>query len=390
VATLYTDCMSQPTAPTPEPAILDRLTGRLFIYVAFDWGESIDLNRAARRAGGSSVVAAVGSRPRTPASITYRIPPLRFPLGPTTIHSPWPMSLPVASAAAAVFDFAAVSVTLQVPFHLTPAELLALAGRLAEGPTSAAILRAAREALTPLHEQLLPAIEKPAWNEHFWEEYFVFQLAPADPVTPELLMEGRASWMAGLLRLEDEPLSDQEVQEALRLSLRYGRRDLFVPDWGAAVLLDQTPDCDETLQAIEFANLQLLEYRHIDGRLDDILDQADHLLERLARARLSVLRGHDRALQSLGALKVEANGLFERTGNVLKLVGDQYLARVYRQLSTRFHLPAWEKSIGRKLDVLEGIYQVIADSSSAFRSEFMEVIVILLIAIEIVLALVKH
>jgi hypothetical protein len=251
-------------------------------------------------------------------------------------------------------------------------------------------MHAARQALTPLHEQLLPAIDKPSWAENFWEEYFVFQLAPGDPLTPELLLDGQASWLAGLLRLEDEPLSEQEVEEALRLTLRYGRRDLFVPDWGAAVLLDQTPDCDETLQAIEFANLQLLEYRHIDGRLDGILVQADQLLSKVSHSRLPILLGHDRTLQSLGELRVEANGLFERTGNVLKLVGDQYLARVYRHLSTRFHLPTWERNIQRKLDVLEGVYEVTSNQGNAFRTEFLEIIVIVLIAIEIILALLRH
>src|SRR5436853_4433262 len=38
-----------------------------------------------------------------------------------------------------------------------------------------------------------------------------------------------------------------------------------------------------------------------------------------------------------------------RSGNVLKLVGDQYLARVYRMLAGRFHLENWEQSIQRKL-----------------------------------------
>ena len=92
----------------------------------------------------------------------------------------------------------------------------------------------------------------------------------------------------------------------------------------------------------------------------------------------------------LGELKVEATGLFERTGNVLKLVGDQYVSRLYRLLSTRFHLPEWEKSIGRKLEVLEGVYEVLSDQASHFRSELLEVLVVLLIVTEIVITLVKH
>jgi hypothetical protein len=296
----------------------------------------------------------------------------------------------IRSAEATVFDFAGVSVALQMPFNLPRHELRLLAARLNEPATAREIMHTARAILEPLYHKLLPAITRPIWAENFWEEYFVFQFPPGAEVAPDRLLGEHASWLAGLLRLEDETLSNQEVTEALRLILRYGNEDLFVPDWGAAVLIDHEGESDETLQAIEFANLQLLEYRHIDLRIDGILSQADDLLRRVSRSRLPAWRGHHGSLRSLGELKVEASGLFERTSNVLKLVGDQYLARVYRLLATRFHLPEWEKGIGRKLDVLEGIYQVISHQSSDFRSEFLEFIIVLLILIEIMLSIFKH
>ena len=74
------------------------------------------------------------------------------------------------------------------------------------------------------------------------------------------------------------------------------------------------------------------------------------------------------------------------TGNALKLVGDPYLARVYRLLATRFHLDTWEENIQRKLEVAESVYQVVSDQASHFRAEFLEIVVVLLIVIEIVLA----
>src|SRR5439155_24495899 len=116
--------------------------------------------------------------------------------------------------------------------------------------------------------------------------------------------------------IEDQPLSPEESAEALRLSLRYGQNDLFIADWAAAVLIDYEQECEETLQTIEFANLQLLEYRHIDDRLDDTLAQANKLIARLDKSHFPLLRSQDSSLRVLGELKVEANGLFERTGNV--------------------------------------------------------------------------
>ncbi len=161
-------------------------------------------------------------------------------------------------------------------------------------------------------------------------------------------------------------------------------------DWAAAVLFDPDPACGETLQVIEFANLQLLEYRNIDDRLDDNMTSAYRLVHEANRSRLRFWRSHDRPLRVLGELKVEANDLFERTGNVLKLVGDQYLARVYGMLAARFHLREWEASIQRKLEVAEGVYQVIADQATAYRTEFLEVIVVILIVVEILLAVFHH
>jgi hypothetical protein len=87
---------------------------------------------------------------------------------------------------------------------------------------------------------------------------------------------------------------------------------------------------------------------------------------------------------------VEANSLFERTGNALKLVGDTYLARVYRLLAARFHLETWQRSIERSLHVAEEVYGVVSDQAMALRGELLEVLVVVLILIEIVLAFVKH
>jgi hypothetical protein len=373
-------------SPTQAPdSAATALAGRLYVYVAFDWGDELDLEHAGRLAPGAAL--ALSRRPRTPSSFTYKPPPLRFRLPPVTLELPNGQRTTDESAEATVFDFAAVSVALCVPFRMTPAELSALAGHLAAPAAGAAVIQAARVAVRPLHERLLPAIQEPLWKDDLWEEYYVFQFPPGKPLTPEALLGERAGWLAGLLRLEDQPLSAEEAAEALRLPLRYGRHDLFLPDWAAAVLLDQERECAETLQTVEFANLQLLEYRHIDDRLDTALAGAYRAIR---RGRLPFWRSHAAPLRVLGELKVEANGLFERTGNVLKLIGDQYLARVYGLLATRFHLREWERSIGRKLEVIEGLYKVVSDQTVTFRMEFMEAVVIGLILLEVLLAIFRR
>jgi hypothetical protein len=375
--------MSAP-APCDPPSPETILTGTLHLYVAFDWGDELDLERAQQLV--PAEVRDLPRRRRTPPSIAYRPQPLRFHLAPGTLDLPIGGQA-AATAEATVFDFAAVSVAWHVPFRLRLDALLQLADRLAEPQP---ILAAARSAVAPLHARLLPAIRDPQWRDELSEEYFVFQLPPGNPLPASGLPPERCGWLANLVRLESGPLSGEEVAEALRLHLSYSPNDLFVPDWAAAALFDKDPECNETLQVIEFANLQLLEYRNIDGRLDTNLVAAYRLVHEATRKRLRFWRSYDQPLRVLGELKVEANDLFERTANVLKLVGDQYLARVYGLVAARFHLRDWEAIIQRKLEVGEGVYQVISDQVNAHRTEFLELIVILLILLEIVLAIFHH
>jgi uncharacterized Rmd1/YagE family protein len=64
--------------------------------------------------------------------------------------------------------------------------------------------------------------------------------------------------------------------------------------------------------------------------------------------------------------------------------------RVYRRLASRFHLEDWERSIQRKLEIAEGVYQVISDQAAIYRTEFLEIIVISLIFLEILLAVFRR
>jgi hypothetical protein len=363
------------------PAMIDSslaLDGVLHIAVAFDWGDEVDFAHAQRLA--PAQFRPLARRPRTPPSIAFRPPPLRFAL--PAIRLPLPPLVDVeAQCEATVFDFAGTSVALHVPFRLDAKQLTLLAGSLSE---SAGLVQMARSASESLFQHLQPAIDRPVWSD-FSEEYIVFQFAPGDSLpAPDVLLRDSADWLAGLLRLEAGPLSQQEITESLRLRLSYSPNDLLVPEWSAAVLIDR--DCEETLQTIELANLQLLEFRLTDERLDDQLVAAYEIVHPLAGSWLGSWRSHARTLRLLGDLKIEANAVFDRTSNVLKLMGDQYLARLYRMLASRFHLDEWTRSIERSLAVLEGVYQALSDQSSRYRTEVLEIIIVLLIAFEIAMA----
>jgi hypothetical protein len=375
--------ISQPASEGLPPDLI--LTGIAHIFVAFDWGEEVDLEAARRLLPGQTHELA--RRRRTPTSFAYAPAPLRYPLAPVKLEvgEPGGSAITEATADATLFDFGGLSVWMRLPFSLSPEELTRLAGRFAD---SRWLENKARAALDGLFETLRPVIQQPSFSP-LSEEYVVFQLPPSCPLPPPTeLLERCSPWVAGLARLETEPLSAGEVAAAVQTFISYSPTDLFVPEWSAALLIDH--DCEETLQTIEFANLQLLEYRFIDRLLDDRLADAYRLIHPLVQSWLPFWRSHAQPLRALGELKIDANSLFERTGNALKLVGDQYLARVHHLLAARFHLDDWDSSIKRSLEVVEGVYQVVSDQSATYRTELLEIVVILLIVFEIAMAFWRH
>ena len=143
-------------------------------------------------------------------------------------------------------------------------------------------------------------------------------------------------------------------------------------------------DPDNVLAVLEFANVELLELRFLDDRLDDALEQSERLTAR-RRVPAWLPAPTARAMNRIAEFQMESVLLFEDVNNTLKLLGDQYLARVYRAAAQRLHLPDWDAIILRKLQTLESIYQRTADQQMQLRMELLEWIIIVLIAISIVL-----
>jgi hypothetical protein len=356
------------------------LDATIHLAFAFDIGYEIDLARAGSLLSAES--GPLARRRRTPESIRYRPAPLRVPLDASSVRLPGaPASSPPPRAELSVFDFGAISLALQFPVRMTPGELLAMAGELAE---PAPLNAEARRVLGHWIDRLRPAVIGFELSE-MSEEYIVFQMGDARADW----LEAHTDWIAGLVRLESGPLSRDEVVEATRLSLSYTPNDLVTLDWAAGFVADR--DCADTLQVIEFANVQLLEFRHIDDRLDDRLEAAYRQIGPERPRRWPALsRSHGDALRKIRELEIEATSLFERADNTLKLIGDQYLSRVFDLASTRFHLAGWEQSIRRKLDTVGNVYDLLVQQAGGNRMETLELIVVVLIALEIVLAVLRH
>ena len=105
------------------------LQGILHVFIAFDWGEEIQLDAARQLWPARS--GDLVRRLRTPSTISYHPAPLEFQLPPIELDLP-EMGRVQATVEATAFDFGAVSVALRVPFSLTPSSLTRVAASLAE------------------------------------------------------------------------------------------------------------------------------------------------------------------------------------------------------------------------------------------------------------------
>ncbi len=345
---------------------------------AFEVGLGIDLDACDRQLERSSRQTVKKSR-RVPPHFDYRPRPLRIAEPPASLSHG---TAAVTRVEIVLHDFGAAAVTYEIPVECTPRELAQLSESLQANDT---FEPDARRRLTALLAGLGSAVTRPRLAEAS-EDYLVVTIDPASlGAGIGVVVRDRAPELAAILRGTSGPLAEEEIAEAIGQRLSFSPDDLTVIDWNASLIIDREPD--DTRLLLEFANVQLLELRHLDIELDRAVDEVYTVLAHGDQGWFRSLRPPGASLRHLGELQMDAATLFERVSSAVKLFGDQFFGRVYQAVSERFHFKAWDRAITRKLDVLDGIYQKVGDRATARRLEVLEWIVIILIAIELILAL---
>ena len=141
---------------------------------------------------------------------------------------------------------------------------------------------------------------------------------------------------------------------------------------------------EDERRVLELTTVELVELRFLDGRLEQRLDEAYGLLARSRRPWFG-LAPRSKEVERLARFQADSAILHENSDNALKLLGDDYLARLYELASERFHFAAWDTAIERKLATLESIYSKISDLAARRRAELLEWIIIALFVVDIVL-----
>jgi hypothetical protein len=279
---------------------------------------------------------------------------------------------------AKVFDYGVVSIRLTLPFGGPWEEFATFTRRLRNDDELEPL---AKTALDGVLREIAGALDEP--HPPLIEDYFVFEVeAFEERVTASELLGTYRDSLASLVLCEERPLQAAESEEALRLSFGYYLDDLTVVQWDTAFVYDRREGAAATQDILEFANTQLAELRTYDRRLDDELDT----IYKIGTGRFG-RKAAQNAADRLRYLIVDVLELTDRASNALKIIGDAYYARLYRGAAGRLGLKDWQKQIDSKLASVNEMYRFFTDQAERGRSEFMEFVVILLIALELVVGL---
>src|SRR5207237_9070872 len=176
------------------------------------------------------------------------------------------------------------------------------------------------------------------YNHWLTEDYFIFAIkdAPGSASATELLRTHGAE-IAQIVRGETATLSEGEQSEVIQSSLSYYPRDLAVIGWNATFIYDTEPGAQTAIQLLEYANSQLLEFRHYDELLTRELAGVYKSLDRTGSIfdRWRMARSASRLL----TLLLDVIELTERVDNAIKFLSDLSSARLYRLAPARLGVP---------------------------------------------------
>jgi hypothetical protein len=277
------------------------------------------------------------------------------------------------------YDYGVLSVEFKLAFEGSWEKLVALSSRYVAGLE---IERQAGFLARHRLERVSPALVKP--YEHWLnEDYYIFHVQEIEgqPTAAELL-QGCGEQIARVVRGEDAQLSEGERREILQSSMSYSPSDLVVAGWNAAFVYDSLEGAVTTIQLLEYANSQLLEFRHYDEVLTRELKSVYQSLEKgtgfLARWRLA------RASARLHTLLLDVTELTERADHAIKFLSDMFSARLYRLAAGKVGVEDYKNLVQQKLDTAGDLYHFMVDQFHQGRAFVLELLVVIILIIDLI------
>lgn len=350
--------------------------GFAYVYYAFDVGHSIDLLKVDRMLSTERVKPAIQEKKRPTKYFEFTPPPIRWIVdGPTCDLGPGFKSLPRIEML--IFDYGCISVRFEVPISGPVGKIIDLSVDLYE---NARLQDNARKMVEHLLNKILPAVDK-MFIAPRTEDYCIFHFAKIRPeLSVDDMLNTHIASLACILRAENSSPSGREIKEYLNERISYGSNDFTLMSWHGAVIYAE--EAEDIYAVLEFTNSVLMELSYLDSILDRSLDSFYEYFS--ARPKFSIFGYRSRPLMKrISQLQIESAILFERVTNAIKLMGDDFQARVYQQATKKMGLSSWDASIAKKLQTLESLYAKTSDAEGTRRMEVLEVIIIILFLVSI-------
>jgi hypothetical protein len=303
---------------------------------------------------------------------------LFFERPPVVEDGPFP-GTPDARVRVKYYDYGVVSVLYDFPFRGEWKDLISLSSRwISETDLQTRAEALAKEKI----QRTRPALIKP-YERWLSEDYFIFFLREiqGSPAASQLLGSCRHQ-IAQVVRGENATLADEELREVLQSAMSYYPNDLVVVGWNAAFVYDSAAGSETTMQLLEYANSQLLEFRHYDDLLTRELAAVYDSLERKSTLLGSWrLPGEASRLQTV---LLDVTELTERADNAIKFLSDMFSARLYRLAASKIGVPDYKSLAREKLRTAEDLYRFLIDQFHQSRTFVLESLVVLILLIELV------
>jgi hypothetical protein len=154
-----------------------------------------------------------------------------------------------------------------------------------------------------------------------------------------------------------------------------------VVGWSSAFVFDNIEASIPTLQLLEYANTQLLEFRHYDEVLTGVLAGVYRSLDKGTGAwrRWGLAREAER----LNTIRLDVIEIAERIETAIKFLSDMFYARVYKLIAARVGVPDYRTLVDEKLVTAGELYEIMVDRFDRGRGFFLEVVVVIILLIEI-------
>jgi hypothetical protein len=365
---------SPQSTPSQSAALTQNKTlqGSVLVLIQFDVCEEINLD-SLRDIFGARRQEASFKHP-APGYVRFQRPPVVEPVEPLILESGERLDVQIK-----YYDYGVLSVVFELPFSGDWDTLVRLAGRWVWDTDFTSF---AQKIVKLKIERARPALVK-LYDSWLHEDYFVFHVRDiaGNPSAAELL-SAEGGRIAQIVRGENMALSDGEQQEIMQSKISYYPNDLAVISWNGAFLYDSTAGAETVIQLLEYANSQLLEFRHYDElltrELASVYDFMDHGSGFWARWRTA------KRASRLHTVLLDVDELTERADNAIKFLSDMFSARLYKVAASKIGVTDYKDLVNQKVHTAEELYRFMIDQFHQNRAFVLELMVVIILIIDLI------